>query len=184
MIPHIVSYHSITSKIARYVNQLLRSYTNAKMKLLTFSDEADFIQKLYHYTYNQYRLKSTTLFCTIQITNYLTLDEHQRMIDTIIYFLQDTSVNNKINHVSIMTIKNLLQLVLYNNLFRYDKTIYTIMKGGPHSMSLCQTLANIYLFDWQKMILEEVQRHNELFGRYEMIFLGLLLILFLDIYSL
>ena len=161
----IVSHHSPTSNIATYVNQLLRPFADEKMKLLTFSDEADFMQKLNHYAYDQQRLKPTTLFCTIEISNFYTLAEHDQLIDTVMYFLQDNSVTNKVNQVSIMTIKNLLQLFLYNNLFCYENNIYTITKGSPNTMPLSSTLANIYLFDWQKLILQQVKRKDEFFGR-------------------
>jgi hypothetical protein len=91
------------------------------------------------------------------------------MIDTVTQFLRDHSANNKINQVSIMTIKNLLQLFLYNNLFCFNNKVYTIMKGSPNTMPLSDTLSSIYLFDWQQMILKEVKRNNELFGRYSMV---------------
>ncbi|CAF0829729.1 unnamed protein product [Adineta steineri] len=42
-----------------------------------------------------------------------------------------------------------------------------VSKGSPNTMTLSDTLANIYLFDWQKLILKEVQRKNEFFGRYK-----------------
>ncbi|CAF4160822.1 unnamed protein product, partial [Adineta steineri] len=167
LIPKIVAQHSITSKISKYVHRLLRSFVDEKMKSLTFRDEVDFMQKLYYYTYNQQRLKPTTLFCRIKITNFYTLNEHEKMIDTVTYFLQDNSVTNKVNQVSIMTIKNLLQLFIFNNLFCYENKIYTIMKGSPNTMALSDTLANIYLFDWQKLILKEVQQKDEFFGRYK-----------------
>jgi len=161
----IVSQHSVTSNIAKYINQCLRPFADNKMKALTFRDEADFMQKLNYYAYNEHRLTPTTFFCTIKITNFYTLDDHQTMIDTIISFLRDHSVNNKIDRISIMTMKNLLQLFLYNNVFCYHNIIYTIDKGSPNTMALSDTLSNIYLFDWQKMILKEVGRKYELFGR-------------------
>jgi hemerythrin len=135
------------------------------MQTLTFRDEADFMQKLHYYVYNQHRLTSTTLFCRIKITNFYTLDKHETMIETVTYFLRENSVNNKVTKISIMTIKNLLQLFLYNNLFRYKNKIYTIIKGSPNTMPLSDLLSNIYLFDWQQRILKEVKRKNELFGR-------------------
>jgi ssRNA-specific RNase YbeY (16S rRNA maturation enzyme) len=54
-----VAQHSVTSKIAKYIEQLIRPFADEKMRTLTFCDEADFMQKLHYYTYNQQRLTST-----------------------------------------------------------------------------------------------------------------------------
>ena len=165
LVPMIVAAQSITSNIARYVNQLIRPFADEKMKPVTFYNEADFMRKLIGYGCDQRRLKPTTLFCTIQVTNFYSLDEHHTMIDTIISFLQDKSVNNKVNQVSINTIKNLLQLYFYNNLFSFQNKIYTMKKGSPNTMPLTETLANIYLYDWQKSVLNQFEYNQELFGR-------------------
>ena len=157
--------HSMTSKIANYVTRLLRLLADKKTRTLTFHDEADFMQKLYDYTYNQQRLKSTTLFCSIRVTNYYALDAHERLIDTVVYFLRENSVNSKVGDVSIQIVKNLLQLVLYNNLFVYKNKVYRFVKGSPSTMALSDLVSHIYLYEWQQSMLKEVTRHRELFGR-------------------
>ncbi|CAF4579423.1 unnamed protein product, partial [Rotaria magnacalcarata] len=91
-------------------------------------------------------LRATTLFCTIKIINYYTLDIHKNMIDTVGYFLEDNLVTNKLEQVTIQTIKNLLHIFLYNNVFYYKDKIYTLIKGSPNTMPLSDTLSNIFLF--------------------------------------
>ena len=156
---------SMTSKLDKYVTRLLRSFVIQRTQTVTLRDEADFIQKLYDYTYTQHRLKPTTLFCSIKITNYSTLDTHENLIDTVTYFLTDNSVNYAIGHVPISIVKNLLQLFLYNNLFSYNNKLYRFIKGSPSTLALSDLLSNIYLCVWQKSILKEVERHREFFGR-------------------
>ncbi|CAF1543899.1 unnamed protein product [Adineta ricciae] len=163
--PTIIAHQSMTSNIARYVDKLIRPFADEKVKHLTFSNEADFMKKLMYYAYEQHRLKPTTLFCTIQITNFYSLDTHETMIETITSFLRDKSAYNTINKVSVNTIRNLLQLFLYQNLFTHRNKIYVIKKGSPNTMSLSQTLANIYLYDWQQSILNQFEYNQELFGR-------------------
>jgi hypothetical protein len=90
---------------------------------------------------------------------------HKSLIDTVTYFLQENLATNKLAQVSISTIENLLQLFLYNNMFRYENKIYSIEKGGPQSIPLSSTLSNIYLFEWQKAIIREVEKKDDLFGR-------------------
>lgn len=161
----MVTHRSATSKIASYVHRLLRPLVSKVLKATTFRDEADFMRKLHYYTYTQAALKPKTLFCTIHITNFYTVASHETMIATVGYFLQDNLATNKLDHVSIITIQNLLQLFLYNNIFVYEDAIYSIVRGGPNTMALSDTLSNIVLFEWQKFITREVIPNNEVFGR-------------------
>jgi len=135
------------------------------MKSTLFMDEIECIEKLNHYTNIEERLTSTTLFCTIKISNYFTLDSHENMIEQVYNFIRDNLASNKLHKILIMTIKNLLQLCLYYNIFTYKNKIYTFTKGGPTTLPLIDTLANIYLCNWQKHIVNEIQRKKELFGR-------------------
>jgi len=136
------------------------------MQSTTFYNELDFIQKLNHYISTEHPLTSTTTFCTMKITNFHTLDDHKSMIDSVTYFVQNNVGGNRLHDISVMTIKNLLQLFLYNNIFYYKNKIYTLTKGGPNTMPLSDTLSNIYLFVWQKKILNKVkQNRDEFFGR-------------------
>jgi hypothetical protein len=135
------------------------------MQSTIFYDETDFMRKLNHYARTERRLRPTTLFCTIQISNFHTLVSHKSMVEIVGYFLKDNLSTPKLKTISITTIQNLLQLYLYNNIFCYNGKIYTMTKGGPNTMPLTATVSSIYLFGWQKMILQEVQRNNGFFGR-------------------
>ena len=166
MVPFIVAKDSTTYKLGNYINQLLRPYANKILKRTTFCDETDFLRKLNIYAHTENRLKPTTLFCSIKIKNFYAMDVHRNMIDTVGYFLQDNLATNRLGNLTILTIKNLLHVFLYNNIFSYNDDIYKIQKGGPHSMPLSETLSEIYLFVWQKKILKELKPDEELFGRY------------------
>ncbi|CAF3677425.1 unnamed protein product [Rotaria sp. Silwood1] len=166
LVPIITSHQSATWKIAKYLNQLLQPFVDKILHSTTFADETDFIRKFYHYANTERRLRPTTLFCSIKITNFYALDEHQHMIDVIGYCLQDNLVTNRLEPLSIQTIRNLLYLFLYNNIFRYKDNIYAFTKGGPNTMPLTTTLSNIYLFVWQKKLLKEIDQNIEFFGRH------------------
>ncbi|CAF5112861.1 unnamed protein product, partial [Rotaria sp. Silwood1] len=86
------------------------------------------------------------------------------MIDVIGYCLQDNLVTNRLEPLNIQTIRNLLYVFLYNNIFRYKDNIYAFTKGGPNTMPLTTTLSNIYLFVWQKKLLKEIDQNIEFFG--------------------
>ncbi|CAF4958577.1 unnamed protein product [Rotaria sp. Silwood1] len=167
LVPMVTSEYSATWKIAKYLNQLLRPFADGVLRSTTFVNETDFIRQLNRYGTTERRLRPTTLFCSIKITNFYTLDEHRNMIDTIGYFLQDHLVTNKLGLLTVQTIRNLLHLFLYNNIFSYKEDIFKFTKGAPNTVALTETLSNIYLFVWQKKLLKEVNQSIELFGRYK-----------------
>ena len=165
MTVHIAAQRSATWKIANYLHRLLQPLVDKVLRSSTFRNEADFSEKLQYFKFTRNTIKPTTLFCTVHITNFYTVASHESMIATIGYFLQDNLATNKLEHVSIATIQNLLQLYLYNNVFLYNKKIYSIKRGGPNTLPLSDTLSNIWLFAWQRSLSSEVLRYDELFGR-------------------
>ena len=166
LMPMIPSRSSVTWKIGQYINRLLRPLVTRVFLSRSFLDEADFIQKLNSYASTQHRLRATTLFCTLRITNFHTLATHKNLLEAVGYFLQDNLATPRLEGLSTATIQNLLQLFLYNNMFCYKNKIYTIAKGGPNTVPLSDTLSNIYLFEWQKIIGQEVDRSEGFFGRH------------------
>ncbi|CAF4090589.1 unnamed protein product [Rotaria sordida] len=165
LVPIITSRSSATWEIGKYLNQLLQPFTDKILHSTTFADEIDFIRKLNHYANTERRLRPTTLFCTIKITNFYTLDEHNNMLDIIGYFLQNNLLTNKLESLTIQTIRNLLYVFLYNNIFYYKDNIYKCTKGSPNIMALTETLSNLYLFVWQKKVLKEIDQNIEFLGR-------------------
>lgn len=79
----IVSQYSAQSKIARFLNRLLRPFAEEHMQSTTFQNESNFMQKLQYYVHKEPQLRSTTTFCTIKITNFYTLDQHESMINKV-----------------------------------------------------------------------------------------------------
>jgi hypothetical protein len=165
VLPMISSQRSATSKIANYLNELLGPFVNGKTRSTTFSNETDFSRKLNHYANTEHRLSSSTMFITITISNFYSMVSHKTMVTILGNFLQAELTKPKLQDISVTTIQNLVQLFLYNNIFFYNEKIYTITKGGPNTMALSETLSNICLFQWQKMISEMVTQNKELFGR-------------------
>ena len=163
--PMIPSRYSATWKIGQFLNRLLRPFVARIIQSRSFVDEADLIQKLNAYALTQHRLRANTLFCTLKITNFHTLASHTSMLETMGYFLQDNLATPKLGHLSTATIQNLLQLFLYNNIFCYKNTIYTMIRGGPNTMPSSDTLSNMYLFEWQQIIGKAVGQSDEIFGR-------------------
>ncbi|CAF3392411.1 unnamed protein product [Rotaria socialis] len=165
VVPYIVLRNSPTWKIAKYITDLLQPVVDKTLKATTFHDDIDFIHKLNHYVHHDKHLKPTTLFCSIRIVNYYTLDLNKKLLDTVEYFLRDHVISNKLDQLSIQTVKNILYLYLDNNIFCYQDKIYRYEKGSPDTMPLSDILLDIYVFSWQNEIFNQIRRSKDLFGR-------------------
>lgn len=71
----------------------------------------------------------------------------------------------KIKTISLDTIKKLASKVLKDNVFVYGKKIYKQTTGGAMGSSFTLTLANIFMWHWQKKFVEEQASSGEYFGR-------------------
>jgi len=169
VIPIIPSSKSVTSKIANYLNGLLEPFVQDKIRPTIFLNETDFARKLIDYTYIDHPLSPSTLFATIKILNLYSMVSHKTMSETLYYFLFDNLAVPKLEDLSIGAIHNLLQLFLYNNIFHYNGKIYSCTKGSPSTIPLTETLASVYLFEWQKKITRDERMIKELYGRYDIL---------------
>jgi len=168
VMPIISAYEGPTWFIGRFLDRLLRPLTHRAMKSTTFNDDIDFGHKFYQFCQTGHRsISSNTLFATIHVVNYYTMAPHAVMADVLEHFLRDSLPGNTLEKFSIVHIKNLVQLFLYNNAFVYEENMYTCVKGSPTTIPLTETLANIYLFQWQKKILKEINARQQFFGRHK-----------------
>lgn len=131
----------------------------------TFANGADFIRKIKQYSNEESRLRPTTIFTTIEISNFYTMVPHATMLIILEGFLIDYLAVPAVENMSIRRIINLTSLFLNNNRFYYDNKIYRFTKGAPRSLLLTETLSNIYAFHWQKVLLQAPLIRKELFGR-------------------
>ncbi|CAF3766206.1 unnamed protein product [Rotaria socialis] len=72
----------------------------------------------------------------------------------------------KVKGISIDTIKKLASIVIKDNVFAYGSKIYKQTTGGAMGSSFTLTLANIFMSEWQKKLVEEQTKTSELYGRY------------------
>ncbi|CAF3506423.1 unnamed protein product [Rotaria sp. Silwood2] len=75
----------------------------------------------------------------------------------------------KYAHVQRMTvdaIESLVCIVLMENVFIYEKKYYRQIKGGAMGSPFTLTLANIFMWHWEKTLVEQQRNSNELYGRY------------------
>ncbi|CAF3852581.1 unnamed protein product [Rotaria magnacalcarata] len=156
--------HASTTKISKFLDKILRPIFDDKCKDTTIIDGASLITELSKYN-KKGLLKPTTLFCTFDIRNLYTMLPQEESLDILMKFLHAHGYR-KVKGISIDTIKKLASIILKDNVFAYGKKIYKQTTGGAMGSSLTLTLANIFMSNWQKNIVDEQTKTNEFYGRY------------------
>ena len=67
--------------------------------------------------------------------------------------------------IDLDTIKELASIVLKENFFVYDKEIYKQIIGGAMGSSFTLTLANIFMWKWEKEFVRRQDMSCEFYGR-------------------
>ncbi|CAM4973834.1 unnamed protein product [Rotaria socialis] len=156
--------HASTTKISKFLDKILRPIFHDKCKDTTIIDGASLITELSKYN-KKGLLKPTILFCTFDIRNLYTMLPQEESLDILMAFLHAHGYR-KVKGISIDTIKKLASIILKENVFAYGKKIYKQTTGGAMGSSLTLTIANIFMSNWQKNIVEEQTKAGEFYGRY------------------
>ncbi|CAF4370583.1 unnamed protein product, partial [Adineta steineri] len=72
----------------------------------------------------------------------------------------------KVKGISLDSIRELASIVLKENVFVYDNKIYQQTTGSAMGSSFTLTLANIFMWKWQRELVRRLDITGEFFGRY------------------
>jgi len=152
-----------TRNISKFLDDILRPIFNENCKSTTIIDCPQLITDLLFYVKGN-RFKATTLFCTFDIHNLYTMLPQDEALNILMDFLMEHGYR-KVKGMTLDTIRKLASIVLKENVFVYDKKIYKQTTGGAMGSSFTLTLANIFMWKWQKKFIEEQSTTGEYFGR-------------------
>ena len=76
-----------------------------------------------------------------------------------------THGQRKVQGISLDTIRKLASIVIKQNVFVYGKKIYRQVIGGAMGSSLTLTLANIFMWKWEKEFRRRSEISGEFYGR-------------------
>ncbi|CAF1200310.1 unnamed protein product [Rotaria sp. Silwood1] len=164
--PMFSMMHSLTWKLAEFLEQLLRPTLMTLFKSTTVHNDSDFIQKLYRYCTLDGHLHSGTLFVRIKIKNFSTMYTYQSIIDRVGYVLTSHLSNHPIQNISIVTIERLIELYLKCNIFYYEGNIYRLTHGLPECMRLNDLLLHIASYPWQQTMMNADQLKKQFIVRH------------------
>jgi hypothetical protein len=152
-----------TTGISHFLDKLIRPLFDKHTRSTTIVDGADLVHCLNEYVIDG-RLKPSTLFCTVDITDLYTMLPQEESLNVLCEFLTEHGYR-KVNGISIDTIRELASLALTENAFVYDKKFYKQIIGGAMGSPFTLTLANIFMWKWEKKLVSRQVESNEIYGR-------------------
>jgi hypothetical protein len=72
---------------------------------------------------------------------------------------------HKVKGVPLDAIRKLARIVLTENVFIYEKKFYRQILGGAMGSAFTLTLANIFMWKWEKVLVHRQLAANEIYGR-------------------
>ncbi|CAF4050299.1 unnamed protein product [Rotaria sp. Silwood2] len=162
--PIINTIHAATTQISKYLDQLIRPLFDRYARHTTIVDGVDLLNQLHKYIQNGF-FNSSTLFVAFDITNLYTMLPQEESLAILAEFLHVHHCEI-IQGISIDTIVDLGRIVLQANAFVYGKKFYRQIIGGAMGSAFTLTLANIFMWKWERQaILSKLPAH-EFYGRY------------------
>ncbi|CAF4502130.1 unnamed protein product [Rotaria socialis] len=147
--PIVSSMNMPTTGISKFLDKLIRPI---------------FDKHAQAYTTNGHLLPKTYL-CTFDITDLYTMLPQEESLDILIEFLLQYGYQ-KLQNIPIDIIRKLALIVIKENVFVYEKKFYRQVIGGAMGSAFTLTLANIFMWKWEKQLVHRLKVSNEIYGRY------------------
>ncbi|CAF2953462.1 unnamed protein product [Rotaria sp. Silwood2] len=163
--PITAAIHAPTTMMSKFLNDLLAPVFIRVARKTTFINGFDLIRTLEKYA-SDGCLKPNTLFITFDITNLYTMIPRQGTLEAFKRFLERHLKRGKIGTLSIDDLMRMAHLVLDTNVFVYEGKYYKQVRGGAMGSAFTQTLANIYMFEWEHELSQRQISNDEIYGRY------------------
>ncbi|CAF4991060.1 unnamed protein product, partial [Rotaria sp. Silwood1] len=162
--PIVAAIHAPATEVSKFLNDLLAPVFLRVARKTTFINGIDLVRTLEKYVADGH-LKPTTLFITFDVENLYTMIPRQGALEALMQFLERHLHNKKIGTLRIDDIMRMARLVLDTNIFAYENKYYRQIRGGAMGSAFTQTLANIYMLDWEQKLIQNQEADKEIYGR-------------------
>jgi hypothetical protein len=152
-----------TTGISKFLDKLIRPLFDQHVRSTTIIDGVDLVRRLEEYVENDY-LKPTTQFCTFDITDLYTMLPQEESLNILTEFLIHIGYH-KVKGVPIDAIRKLARIVITENAFVYEKKLYRQIVGDAMGSAFTLTLANIFMWKWEKQLVDRQLASHEIYGR-------------------
>jgi hypothetical protein len=152
-----------TTGISKFLDQIIRPLFDKHVRSTTIIDTVDLVRRLETYVENDY-LKPTTQLCTFDITDLYTMLPQEESLDILTEILLQFGYH-KVKGIPLNAIRKLARIVITENVFIYEKKFYRQVIGGAMGSAFTLTLANIFMWKWEKQLVYQQLASNEIYGR-------------------
>jgi hypothetical protein len=152
-----------TIKISKFLDQLLRPLFNKMAVDTTVTSGSEALKRLY--IWSKKNLCSTTILCTIDVVDLYTMIPQTEGVLSIKKMMDYLEIK-QIDGLKAETIIRLGRFVLQNNFFTYDGKFYRQIRGGAMGSPLTLTMANCYMFFFERNIVKQITNSGGLYLRY------------------
>jgi hypothetical protein len=152
-----------TTGISKFLDQLIRPLFDKHVRSTMIIDGADLLRRLDTYVENDH-LKATTQLCTFDVTDLYTMLPQEESLDILTEFLLRFGYH-EVKGIPIDAIRKLARIVITENVFIYETKFYRQVIGGAMPSAFTLTLANIFMWKWEKQLAHRQLASNEIYGR-------------------
>ncbi|CAF4999473.1 unnamed protein product, partial [Rotaria sp. Silwood1] len=139
--PIVAAIHAPATEVSKFLNDLLAPVFLRVARKATFINGIDLVRALEKYVTDG-------------------------ALEALMQFLERHLRNKKIGILRIDDIMRMARLVLDTNIFAYENKYYRQIRGGAMGSAFTQTLANIYMLDWEQKLIQDQEADKEIYGRY------------------
>ncbi|CAF4525004.1 unnamed protein product, partial [Rotaria socialis] len=139
--PIVSSMNMPTTGISKFLDKLIRPIFDKHACSITIIDGVDLIHHLYM------------------------MRPQEESLDILIEFLLQHGYQ-KVQNIPINIIRKLALIVIKENVSVYEKKFYQQVIGGAMGLAFTLTIANIFMWKWEKQLVHRLEVSNEIYGRY------------------
>ncbi|CAF1510802.1 unnamed protein product, partial [Rotaria sordida] len=152
-----------TIKISKFLDDLLRPLFDKMPQDTTIISGFELIKKLNEWS--RLNMNENTIFCTIDVIDLYTMIPQVEGVLSLKNMLDYLKLK-KVSGLKIETIIRLSRFVMQNNYFLYDGQFYHQIRGGAMGSPLTLTMANCYMFFFERRIAKQIKNSGGLYFRY------------------
>lgn len=161
--PIIAGLKLPTIKISKFLDDLLRPLFDQMAKDTTVTSGFELTKKLQEWS--RVNMRQDTLLCTVDVTDLYTMVPQVERALSLRKMLDHLKLK-QIGGLKTETIIRLSRFVMLNNYFSYEDKFYHQIRGGAMGSPLTLTIANCYMFFYERDIVKQIRNSGGLYLRY------------------
>ncbi|CAF4148735.1 unnamed protein product, partial [Rotaria sordida] len=152
-----------TIKISKFLDDLLRPLFDKMASNTTVMSGFELVKKLQQWS--QVNMKKETILCTVDVADLYTMSPQVEGVLTLKKMLDFLHIK-QIKELKVEAIIRLARFVMQNNYFKYNGQYYHQIRGGAMGSPLTLTIANCYMFFYERDIVRQISNSGGLYLRY------------------